>query len=500
MQRSDFRFLERLRVRWAEIDAQKIVFNGHYLMYFDTADRRLLARAGDAVRRDDGTASSGDLFVRKATIEYDGLGALRRRARRRHALRPHRHLVDGLRRRRLPRRAAAGAPASWSTSSPIRTTQRSKPVPRELRELFDGFERGEADGRRARSAAGPSSAPTRGRSAPRSSSTSRRSRPRWNGTTPTPTAVHAVAYNRLGAGAGHRPAARARAPASPRSAGWRWPATLARQRRRPGGARGAARGGARPRRRARRCCMRRLSAAGSTSAPASCRRGPAFDEAGIAHVRDAARPLSARAGRRQPPAAVERLDVAAAAARRARLQAAAAASMPRLERARRRRPREPRQRHRSPSRSAARRAIVAGANQEARRRARDARCRRRACSASTCGAGGGAHRPVDPVVDEQLAHRPARAGADQAVARRRSPPGRARPARRSRGPSAAPRRSVVAARARQLHLDQRAAAARRATARHSRPCRPAGRRSPAAKTSCPGLRRSRRRRTGRCAA
>jgi predicted GNAT family N-acyltransferase len=37
MQRSDFRFFERLRVRWAEIDAQKIVFNGHYLMYFDTA-------------------------------------------------------------------------------------------------------------------------------------------------------------------------------------------------------------------------------------------------------------------------------------------------------------------------------------------------------------------------------------------------------------------------------------------------------------------------------
>ena len=34
---NDFRFLERLRVRWAEIDAQQIVFNGHYLMYFDTA-------------------------------------------------------------------------------------------------------------------------------------------------------------------------------------------------------------------------------------------------------------------------------------------------------------------------------------------------------------------------------------------------------------------------------------------------------------------------------
>jgi len=32
MSRTEFRFFERLRVRWAEIDAQKIVFNGHYLM------------------------------------------------------------------------------------------------------------------------------------------------------------------------------------------------------------------------------------------------------------------------------------------------------------------------------------------------------------------------------------------------------------------------------------------------------------------------------------
>ena len=35
--KSDFRFFHRLRVRWAEVDMQKIVFNAHYLMYFDTA-------------------------------------------------------------------------------------------------------------------------------------------------------------------------------------------------------------------------------------------------------------------------------------------------------------------------------------------------------------------------------------------------------------------------------------------------------------------------------
>ena len=36
MTRTEFRFFERLRVRWAEIDAQKIVLNGHYLMLWKT--------------------------------------------------------------------------------------------------------------------------------------------------------------------------------------------------------------------------------------------------------------------------------------------------------------------------------------------------------------------------------------------------------------------------------------------------------------------------------
>ena len=37
MTRDDFRFVQPLRVRWSEVDLQAIVFNGHYLMYFDTA-------------------------------------------------------------------------------------------------------------------------------------------------------------------------------------------------------------------------------------------------------------------------------------------------------------------------------------------------------------------------------------------------------------------------------------------------------------------------------
>ena len=32
MKRQDFKFFHPLRVRWAEVDMQKIVFNAHYLM------------------------------------------------------------------------------------------------------------------------------------------------------------------------------------------------------------------------------------------------------------------------------------------------------------------------------------------------------------------------------------------------------------------------------------------------------------------------------------
>ena len=69
MQLSEFRFRERLRVRWAEIDAQKIVFNGHYLMYFDTAMagywRALAVPYAETME-----GLGGDTFVRKATVEY----------------------------------------------------------------------------------------------------------------------------------------------------------------------------------------------------------------------------------------------------------------------------------------------------------------------------------------------------------------------------------------------------------------------------------------------
>ncbi len=69
MTRHDFRLLHRLRVRWAEVDMQKIVFNGHYLMYFDTAMAdywRALALPYEQTMH----ALGGDLYVKKASVEY----------------------------------------------------------------------------------------------------------------------------------------------------------------------------------------------------------------------------------------------------------------------------------------------------------------------------------------------------------------------------------------------------------------------------------------------
>lgn len=69
MKRSDFRFLHRLRVRWSEIDMQKIVFNGHYLTYLDTAVTGYWARVAlpyETVFH----ILGGELYVKKATLEY----------------------------------------------------------------------------------------------------------------------------------------------------------------------------------------------------------------------------------------------------------------------------------------------------------------------------------------------------------------------------------------------------------------------------------------------
>lgn len=69
MAREDFSFFHSLRVRWAEADMQGIVFNGHYLTYFDVAFTEYWRETGlpNVLEQ---AAEGRELFARKATIEY----------------------------------------------------------------------------------------------------------------------------------------------------------------------------------------------------------------------------------------------------------------------------------------------------------------------------------------------------------------------------------------------------------------------------------------------
>lgn len=70
MKRQDFRFFHRLRVRWAEVDMQKIVFNAHYLTYFDVGIseywRALALPYEDAMHQ-----LAGELYLKKASVEFN---------------------------------------------------------------------------------------------------------------------------------------------------------------------------------------------------------------------------------------------------------------------------------------------------------------------------------------------------------------------------------------------------------------------------------------------
>lgn len=141
MQRSDFRFFHRLRVRWAEVDMQKIVFNAHYLMYFDTAIAdywRALALPYEEAMH----ALGGDLYVRKATIDF------------RASARMDDMLDVGMRCARIGNSSMVfegglfrqdqflvGCELVYVFADP--TTQTSKPVPPVLREVLTGYEAGE---------------------------------------------------------------------------------------------------------------------------------------------------------------------------------------------------------------------------------------------------------------------------------------------------------------------------------------------------------------------
>jgi acyl-CoA thioester hydrolase len=69
MAREDFTAAHRVRVRWAEADMQGIVFNGHYLTYFDVAVTEYWRAVGMPYPQT--TADTGgELYTVKAAVEY----------------------------------------------------------------------------------------------------------------------------------------------------------------------------------------------------------------------------------------------------------------------------------------------------------------------------------------------------------------------------------------------------------------------------------------------
>jgi acyl-CoA thioester hydrolase len=65
----DFRHRMPLRVRWAEVDRQGVVFNAHYLLYADVCVTEYWRAVGLCYPEDFAPLGS-DLYVRKATVDY----------------------------------------------------------------------------------------------------------------------------------------------------------------------------------------------------------------------------------------------------------------------------------------------------------------------------------------------------------------------------------------------------------------------------------------------
>lgn len=137
----DFRFKHRLRVRWAEVDLQKIVFNPHYLAYLDTAITdywRTVALPYEATMH----ALGGDLYVKKSTLEY-------------HASARYDDVIEvGMRCARIGNSSLQFLAEIYRGDTHLISgeivyvyadpaTQTSRPVPQPLRDVLLGYEAGQ---------------------------------------------------------------------------------------------------------------------------------------------------------------------------------------------------------------------------------------------------------------------------------------------------------------------------------------------------------------------
>lgn len=139
MDRGDFTFFHTLRVRWAEVDRQDVVFNGHYFLYFDVAVAEYWRAIGFRYP-DDVLAHGTDIYAVKATAEYHGSAT-------------YEDLLDiGCRVARVGRSSMTFVLGIWRGAEPITSgelvyvnadpkTRKSAPWPEALRSAVLKYER-----------------------------------------------------------------------------------------------------------------------------------------------------------------------------------------------------------------------------------------------------------------------------------------------------------------------------------------------------------------------
>jgi acyl-CoA thioester hydrolase len=69
MNKNDFSFNHQIRVRFGEVDYQGIVFNAHYLAYFDVALTEYMRAAGITYAPDTIDRDENDFNVVKSVLE-----------------------------------------------------------------------------------------------------------------------------------------------------------------------------------------------------------------------------------------------------------------------------------------------------------------------------------------------------------------------------------------------------------------------------------------------
>jgi acyl-CoA thioester hydrolase len=146
--RSDFKFFHPLRVRWAEVDRQDVVFNGNYLLYFDVAITeywRELIAGREAEYKEKLAVWMHNVYVAKATVEYHG------------SARFDDMLDIGVRLAKIGRSSMRFVPEIYRSGEHLISgeliyvyrdpvSEKSAEVPAELRELLVGFEKTRPEG------------------------------------------------------------------------------------------------------------------------------------------------------------------------------------------------------------------------------------------------------------------------------------------------------------------------------------------------------------------